>query len=91
MDLSKHAQRRSQQRSISESEIQAALDWGTPIRQRHGRTAYHLGRRDVRRARQRGALLPQGAQNVTAILSQDGTLVTVVRSPNRRRLRRSGW
>lgn len=91
MYLSQHAQRRSQQRSVSEIEIRAALDWGTPIPQRGGRTAFHLGRRDMRRALRSGAALPPRAKGVTVILSKDGTLVTVIRSPDRRRLRREGW
>ena len=87
MTWSKHAKRRSQQRSIDDAAIQAALDWGTMIRQYGGSRVYHLGRRDVRRADRQGESL-QRYRGVAVIVSRDGVVITVVRTSDRRRLAR---
>ena len=90
MKFSPHATLRRAQRRVSGSHIAVALDWGTPIRQPDGRVAYHLGRRDVARAVAAGVAVPPGAAGVSVIEARDGTVVTVLRSPDRHRLRTFG-
>ncbi len=49
-----HARRRQQQRGVSDAAVDAAIRWGTVIRQGGRRLAYHLGDRAVRSARRHG-------------------------------------
>ena len=88
--FSPHASRRRAQRSVALHHIELALDWGLPIRQQGGRIAWHLGDQEVGRARTVGVQIPARAVGVTVIQAPDGTVVTVVRSHNRRRLRIHG-
>lgn len=87
---SSHARLRSAQRSVPDLHIELALAWGTEIRQAGGRTAHHLGRRDAWRARAAGVIIPERAIDLAVVLAADQTLVTVVRSADRQRLRRMG-
>ena len=89
-DYSPHAARRTAQRSVSEQLVEFALAWGRPIHQRHGRTAYHLGRNEAAQARAAGVDVPERALDVTVVVAADGALVTVVRSQDRHRLRTHG-
>ncbi len=89
-DWSNHADRRSAQRSVPITHVELALVWGREIRQGNGRTAYHLGRREARAARTTGVGVPERAVGVAVVLARDGTIVTVVRSPDRMRLRAYG-
>lgn len=89
-DYSPHAARRTAQRSVSEQLVEFALAWGRPINQDHGRTAYHLGRKEAAQARAAGVDVPERAIDVTVVLAADGVLVTVVRSPDRQRLETRG-
>lgn len=86
LNFSHHAQRRSAQRSISSEHVRLALAWGCPIRQQGGREVYHLGYREAKGARKTGVPIPERAIGVAVVLSDDGTVVTVVRSHDRRRL-----
>lgn len=86
MHCSTHALRRGAQRRITDDHIHLALDWGRLIRQPEGRRAFHLGRKEARRARKHGVELPKGALGVTVVLAPEGWIVTVVRSSDRRRL-----
>lgn len=88
--FSPHAWRRRAQRSVAAHHIELALDWGHPIRQRGGRVAWHLGNREVGHARTVGVQIPARAVGVAVVQAEDGTVVTVVRSHNRRRLRVHG-
>jgi hypothetical protein len=88
--FSPHAWRRRAQRSVADHHIELALDWGRPIRQRGGRVAWHLGNREVGHARTVGVQVPAKAVGVAVVQAEDGTVVTVVRSHNRRRLRVRG-
>jgi hypothetical protein len=91
LNQSPHAHRRSAQRSVPIEHIQVALIWGREIRQPGGRIAYHLGRREARDALLRwGERIPERAIGVAVVVAGDGTIVTVVRSPNRSRLRVHG-
>lgn len=89
-NFSPHASLRSAQRAVPVEHIELALDWGSPIPQREGRTAWHLGDREVMRARGRGVLIPDRAIGVIVILAADDTIVTVVRSHDRRWLKTQG-
>jgi hypothetical protein len=89
-DHSDHARLRCGQRAISPQYIDLALAWGTDIPQRDGRTAYHLGYREVSGARRQGVEIPDGAVGVAVVIARDGTVVTAVRSPDRQRLERQG-
>lgn len=87
---SRHAAQRTAQRRIPEEYIELVLAWGRPIRQRLGRTAYHLGRREAETARARGIEVPERAVNVAVVQAGDGTLVTAIRSRDRHRLKVHG-
>ena len=87
LNTSAHAALRSAQRSVSDEHIELALVWGQPIRQGAGRVAWHLGDREARAARAIGVPIPERAIGVAVVLADDGTVVTVVRSENRHRLR----
>ncbi|MES2638577.1 MAG: hypothetical protein V4850_03820 [Myxococcota bacterium] len=87
---SNHANRRSAQRSVPIDHIELALQWGHEIRQGGGRIAYHLGRREARDARTTGVGIPERAVGLAVVIARDGTVVTVVRSPDRERLRAHG-
>ncbi len=87
---SNHANRRSAQRSVPAEHVDLALSWGHEIRQPGGRTAYHFGRREARAARSAGVGVPDRAVGVAVVIAPDGTIVTVVRSPDRERLRAHG-
>lgn len=87
---SSHAHRRSAQRSVPDLHIELALTWGTEIPQAGGRIAHHLGRRDALRARAAGVNVPERAIDLAVVVAPDQTLVTVVRSSDRHRLRRYG-
>lgn len=85
---SAHALRRCAQRSIDDADIAAALRWSRPIHQPEGRVVYHLGRDAVLRAARHGVdATPH--ENTAVVLGPDGGLVTVVRSPDRRRFQRN--
>ena len=88
--FSPHARRRSAQRSVPAEHIELALVWGCPISQPGGRTAWHLGHRESADAREAGADIPERAVGVTVVLGPDQTIVTVVRSDDRRRLATAG-
>lgn len=51
---------------------------------------YHLGFHEARRARDVGVGIPEHAVGVAVIVAPDNTIVTVVRSHNRERLRTYG-
>lgn len=87
---SPHAQRRRAQRSVSDEQITFALTWGHEIPQRSGRTAWHVGEREIQAARRAGERVPERVLGLAAVTAEDGTLVTVVRSPDRGRLKHVG-
>lgn len=89
MHSSRHADQRRAQRSVPDDHIELALLWGRPIRQREGRVAFHLGRREAEAARRAGAEIPERAVGVAVVQATDATLITVVRSHDRHRL--STW
>lgn len=90
MEWTRHAETRCAQRAVPRRYVQLALDWGTPVAQKQGRTAYHLGVRDAQRARLKGAAIPERALGVIVVVSRDEVVVTVVRSTDRSRLRMAG-
>lgn len=90
-NLSEHARRRCDQRGIDNDHIALALEWGADIDQHDGRTAFHLGRREADLARRHGVLVPESAVDVGVVVAADGTLVTAVRSADRRRFAAHGW
>ena len=85
-----HARRRQRQRGIRSEHVEVVIDFGQCFRNRHGRVAYFLGNRHVRAARQRGIRIDH-AKNTAVVLASDGTIVTVIRSTDCKRLRRAGW
>lgn len=89
-DQSPHARRRAAQRSVPDAHIELALTWGEPVPQPGGRVAWHLGRRAARHASRCGVPIPERAVGLAVVLAADGTLVTVIRSDDRRRLVRHG-
>lgn len=84
---SKHAEVRSAQRRVSVEHVDLALLWGQQVRQHGGRIAYHLGDREAREALDDGVEIPDEAIGLAVVMADDGTVVTVVRSPDRARLR----
>lgn len=89
--LSEHARVRCDLRGIHNYHIALALEWGADIDQHDGRTAFHLGRREADLARRHGVLVPESAVDVGVVVAADGTLVTAVRSADRRRFAAHGW
>lgn len=85
-NFSPHARRRSAQRSVPQEHIDLALAWGRLIPQGGGRVAWHLGHREAADARDTGVRIPERAVGLAVVLAADGTIVTVVRSDDRRRL-----
>ena len=88
MTWSRHAKRRSQQRAIDNTAVQAALNWGTVIRQYGGSRVFHLGKAEVRAARQLGLRLERH-MGVAVVLSAEERVITVIRTRDRRRLSRT--
>lgn len=86
-DWTAHARLRSAQRHITPWHIDLAVAWGCVIPQGRGRTAYHLGDRDAARARRAGVAVPDSAIGVAVVMADEAWVVTVVRSPDRQRLR----
>jgi hypothetical protein len=85
MWCSRHALRRMAQRSIKGLDIERAIAWGWHGWQPGGREVFHVGRREVKRARRAGVDLSRSL-NVAVILGPDGYLVTALRSSDRHRL-----
>ena len=83
---SPHALHRAQNRSVSDAHIEFALLWGTPIVQPMHRVAYHVGVSDIRQARKAGAEIPHRVEGVAVVTSIDRTVVTVIRTSDRRKL-----
>lgn len=90
LPASSHATRRKQQRAVSDSQLDLVLDWGRTWRQAGGRTVHFVGRRDVRQASRIGVDLHR-ARHVAAVVADDGDIITVIKSPDLRRLRRPGF
>lgn len=88
-NVTRHARSRAQQRSIREEQIDIALGYGACIKQPEGRRAYHLGRREIALARKAGVEL-EGLRGLTVVVARDGALITLIRSEDRRRLKRFG-
>lgn len=86
---STHAQQRQQHRAVSEEELELVLQHGRQIRQPGGRIAWFVGEKEVLEAKLRGLCL-EAARNLGVVQAEDGTIVTVVRSADVRRLRRWG-
>ncbi len=82
--LSKHAVQRSQQRGIRLEAIWWALRLGRAFHAKDGIIAFHLGRRQIRQAREQGVRLDDFA-DVAVLVNRrpDGTLivVTVIHAP----------
>ncbi len=88
-NATRHARIRAQQRSIRLEQIDIVLAYGACIKQPEGRRAYHLGRREVALARKAGVEL-EGLCGLIVVVARDGALVTLIRSDDRRRLKRYG-
>ena len=84
---SRHAAKRQQQRAISDSQVEAVLDWGRVYYQGGGRTAWFIGRKEVRTGRRQGRSLDH-AVNIAVVLAADGTVITAIRTANLKLLRR---
>lgn len=85
--ISCHAAARMQQRCVDEEAVDAVLRWGHPVRQREGRIAWFLGHRHCLAAERAGEHVARYAGTIV-VEAADGTIVTVVRSFNTRKLRR---
>lgn len=85
--LTRHAQQRSQQRAVRMGALEACLAWGTAMPQPRGRTAFHLGRREVALAARLGCNI-DAFRDTALVLASDGTVITVIRTSDRSRLRR---
>jgi hypothetical protein len=80
MNLTKHAIKQASRRSVSADDIEYVLDHGMFGHQRGGRTFMFCGK-DTER---------QSARNLAVVLADDGTVVTVVRTRDLRRLKSGG-
>lgn len=76
--LSQHAKKRIQQRGIPLDAIRWALRLGRAYHARDGVIAFHLGRRQIRKARERGVRI-EAFVDIAVLVGQapDGTLVVV--------------
>jgi len=76
--LSKHAKKRSQQRGIRPEAIEWALRLGRAYHVRDGLIAFHLGRRQIRQARDRGVRIDDFA-DIAVLVDRhpNGTIVVV--------------
>jgi hypothetical protein len=83
---SPHALHRAQNRSVTDAHIEFALLWGTPIVQPMHRVAYHVGASDIQQARKAGVEIPNRVEGVAVVTSVDRTVVTVIRTNDRRKL-----
>jgi hypothetical protein len=75
--LTAHATRRMKQRAISQTALDAALRWGTPIEQ-NGATVFFLGRRHLP-----ADLTPAEAarlEGTVVVVARNGTVITTFRS-----------
>ncbi len=86
---SRHARIRAAQRAVGHDLLSFVVDWGAPIRQAGGRTAWHFGHREARDARRAQIHIPERALNLCVVLAPDETVVTVIRSADRHRIKLS--
>lgn len=84
---SAHSRTRMRQRSVEARAIDAVIAWGRPVRQIAGRTAWFLGHRHCHLAALHGEDIRRFAGTIV-VEASDGTIVTVIRSFNTRKLRR---
>ena len=88
MIITWHAERRAQQRGISDDAIQAAVTFGRMESQRNGRKMFYLDRKSVDRAcREWGGCLEEYLNTVVVMSPGDGHVITVGRFRNLRRMR----
>lgn len=80
MNLTKHAIQQASRRSVSADDIEYVLDHGMFGHQRGGRTFMFCGKDTERHS----------ARNLAVVLADDGTVVTVVRTRDLRRLKSGG-
>ena len=80
MKLSPHATKQASRRSIALEDIEYVLDYGHFGHQMNGRTFFFCGTKVTHR----------GARNLAVIMASDGTIVTVVRTRDLKRLRSGG-
>lgn len=81
-----HALRRTYSRSICDSAIQAALDFGRRY-WNQGRMVYRLDRRSIEKASERGVKLHKH-EGIHVVLTPDGVVATVYRNRKCKRLPR---
>ena len=89
LSLSRHAESRTIQRSITNEQISFVLDWGCMIHQK-GRVAFHCGRLELEDAERAGVSVPSRVEGVTVVVARDGAVVTVIRSDDRQRIKATG-
>ena len=80
MKLSPHATKQASRRSIALEDIAYVIDHGREGHQRNGRTFFFCGDQTQRST----------ARNLAVIMASDGTIVTVVRTRDLKRLRSGG-
>jgi hypothetical protein len=76
-DWTDHARWRSATRAISNRAIDYVLSYGQCFWAGRGCHAYFLGKRTVKRAKQRFDVSLEAFKNIAVIVAEDGTLVTV--------------
>ena len=82
--LTEHARRRCQQRSITPEHLELAILYGLVINQLQGRTAFWLNRRHWRVAK-RQAHATERSFGVAVVVAADGAIVTAFRCKDRLR------
>lgn len=76
-----HANWRMASRAISESAIEAAMNFGRCFWAGRGCLAWHLGRRAVTRARRRHRVKLEAYKDIAVIVSPSGAVITVEHCP----------
>ena len=75
-----HSEKRCQQRGISLSKIKKLICFGKRFYAGKGCIAYHVGKKAILSAKQKGVNLSD-LKNQACIIAQDGSLITVQHSP----------
>ncbi len=86
--LTRHARVRQQQRGLSDTEIDAALQWGRAVPLRGGVIAYHLGRRERAIAERSGTSI-RDLRDLVVIVADGDIVLTAYPCDRIGRLRRA--
>jgi len=73
-----HALRRCQQRGVDPKSIFLAMDWGKAYRQRGGKVVYHVGKKSVKKAEEKGVDI-QELEGLAVVLAHGIYVLSVIK------------